>query len=508
MNIVNLFWQTATTQPNLIAIIEKDRTITFGQLQREIQETVQYFIAQGVKPGDRVLVFVPMGFDLYRIVLALFYMGATAVFLDEWVNKSRMEICCQVASCQVFIAGWKVRLLAYLSKELRKIPIWLGTDFSTVGGEKQAMFQPQGDHTALITFTTGSTGRPKAAKRTHGFLYEQFLALSEKIEPQPTDIDMPALPIVLLINLGAGCTSIIPDFKATKPNELDPAKIYKQLTDHKANRLIASPFFVKKLAQYLIQTNQSLPLIQKVFTGGAPVFATEAAIYHQAFPVAAVEIVYGSTEAEPISGIPAEALLPVQKGVLTLGLPVGKPFYKTQVRILGITDQPIACRELADLDTLTLADGEIGEITVSGSHVLREYVDDEAALRHNKIFVGPDCWHRTGDSGFLKDGKLYLTGRCNTLIYRGKHLIAPFVFEGYFQTFAGVEIGTIMEIDGQIIAWLEASDQADKTSIEAQVLAAEPAINCIIFVQMIPRDLRHNTKIDYEKLKKLVQHSE
>ena len=82
---------------------------------------------------------------------------------------------------------------------------------------------------ALITFTTGSTGTPKAALRSHVFLNEQFKALLHEIQPKPTDIDMPILPIVLFVNLGVGCTSIIADYKQTKPNNLDPKKIINQL---------------------------------------------------------------------------------------------------------------------------------------------------------------------------------------------------------------------------------------------------------------------------------------
>ena len=71
------------------------------------------------------MIFVPMSIDLYRIVLAIFSMGATAVFLDEWVNKNRLEICCQLADCNGFIGTSKARLSGYFLQELRKIPIKL-----------------------------------------------------------------------------------------------------------------------------------------------------------------------------------------------------------------------------------------------------------------------------------------------------------------------------------------------------------------------------------------------
>ncbi|NJM17110.1 MAG: hypothetical protein HC896_18550 [Bacteroidales bacterium] len=73
--------------------------------------------------------------------------------------------------------------------------------------------------TALITFTTGSTGTPKAADRSHAFLKEQFNALLDEIKPSANDVDMPVLPIVLFVNLGVGCTSVIADFNVAEPNK-------------------------------------------------------------------------------------------------------------------------------------------------------------------------------------------------------------------------------------------------------------------------------------------------
>ena len=73
MNISELFISAAKAYPNKVAIIDPKNSITYGQLEKDVKETAAYFQKKGIKQGDRVLVFVPMGVDLYRIVLALFY---------------------------------------------------------------------------------------------------------------------------------------------------------------------------------------------------------------------------------------------------------------------------------------------------------------------------------------------------------------------------------------------------------------------------------------------------
>lgn len=504
-NIVDLFFEAAKKYPDKTAIIYKENKITFSEFRTQVQDTSTYFAGKGIGPGDRVLIFVPMSIDLYRIVLSLFNIGATAVFLDEWVSKKRMEECCKVAQCKAFIGIFKVRIFSFFSSELRKIPIKLGVNYYRPADKHIMTVRTHLTDTALITFTTGSTGTPKAAKRTHGFLREQFNALLEKIDPHPDDVDMPVLPIVLLINLGAGCTSVITEFKASKPDTMDEAQIINQIKDYKVTRMVSSPFFIKRIAQHCISTNTSLPLLKKIFTGGAPVFPTEAELYVKAFTGTAVEIVYGSTEAEPISSINARELVKEKENILKNGLKVGGVYRKANVKIIQIQSDAISCNNEDELQRLVQPTGKLGEIIVSGPHVLREYFNNEQALKQNKIFIGEQCWHRTGDSGYIDaEGILYLTGRCNTLIHSNNTIIAPFIYENYFQSLEGVEMGTLLLINNKLTAIIEVKQEKAKQNVQNSITKMDIQPDAVRFIAKIPRDPRHNSKIDYEKLKNLL----
>ncbi len=500
-NIVDHFYYSAKKYPNKPAIAYQGNSISFSELEKQVSDTANYFLSKGIQKGDRVMLFVPMSMDLYRTVLALFRIGAVAVFLDEWVGKKRLEACCEIAQCKAFIGILKARVLGIFSKELRKIPIKLGTNYSTTKNNL-AFPSTNTTDTALITFTTGSTGTPKAAKRTHGFLNEQFNALLEKIDPQPNDIDMPVLPIVLLINLGVGNTSVIAEFKASKPDSLDPQKIVKQLLTNKVNRIVSSPFFLKKISEHLIQNNIKLPHLKKAFTGGAPVFPNEAAIYTKALPDTDVQIVYGSTEAEPISSIEAKQLVTTQQGENKIGLLVGKLHRTTQAKIIKITNDSIEVTNETELNALELKSGEVGEIIVSGPHVLKEYFNNDAALKRNKIFIGDIVWHRTGDSGYFDiENNLFLTGRCNSLFYANGKLIAPFIYENYLQQISGM--GTVMNINNTTTVVAEA-DKSNKEKVKNKIKNSGLFFEKIILITKIPRDPRHNSKIDYETLLKSI----
>jgi len=495
MNISKLFIDASEQYPDRLAIIDPSRSITYADLRKDVEETAAYFRSKGIQKGDRVLVFVPMSVDLYRIVLALFYCGATAVFLDAWVNKKRMELCCEIAACKGFIGVPKARIYALFSKELRRIPIKLKLKKQLSNRGDMEDVGP--DDSALITFTTGSTGRPKAADRTHGFLKEQFDALIDEIDPQVSDVDMPVLPIVLFVNLGVGCTSVIADFKMSKPESMIPEKLVHQIQQHRVNRITASPFIVEQLAK-LTENKNAFNKIEKVFTGGAPVFPLQAKLLSNTFKNASVNIVYGSTESEPISSIEARELM-LKESHLSDGLPVGQVYHKAEVRVIKITEDAIPTPNLDTFNALRVAEGEIGEIIVSGPHVLQRYFNNDEAFKQNKIVVGDTIWHRTGDSGMLKGNQLFLTGRCQQLMYHENRTLSPFIIENQLQNIEGISMGTLLKINGQLILVIEGK-------VNDETLAA----NCTsiphdsIVKTTIPRDPRHNSKIDYPALKQLL----
>lgn len=499
MNVASIFINASEKYPGKIAIAEEDKEISFAELAASVKETAAYFRSENIEKGDRVMVFVPMSIDLYRIVLALFYCGATVVFLDEWVNKERMEACCRLADCKAFIGIWKVHVLKWFSPELRKIPVKLGIKYKA-GRALADIAGTNGEDTALITFTTGSTGAPKAAKRTHNFLNEQFLALEEIISPQPDDVDMTSLPIVLLLNLGTGSTSVIGNFKASKPQKFRPQNILQLIKKYGVNRMTASPYFVKSLSEHILKNKSDTHSIRNIFTGGAPVFPAEATLMQNAFPATEITIVYGSTEAEPISLINARQLLQDREKFTNGCLPVGKPYHSIKIRIIPVTDGPVTVTD-NDFESFTAAN-QVGEIVVAGPHVLKEYYNSPEAFAQNKIVVDNEVWHRTGDAGCLDaSGELGLAGRCGQIIYYQGKVIYPFLFDKLCSEIPGVKASAIVEQGNEITAVIETAKTADKEMIRSHILRAAIQVSKVIFLEHIPRDPRHFSKVDHKKLK-------
>ncbi len=492
-NIVEILFENAKKFPNKLAIIHKNEKITYSELSKDVKEYANYFLSKGLKNGDNVLIFVPMTIELYKILSAIFYIGATAVFVDAWADKNRLSQALTIVPCKAFIGCPKAFILKLMSKKVRDVKLNFVSGFIGKCKKEYNIEPAKPDTTALITFTTGSTGLPKAAKRTHEYLLEQHYVLKKHLNPEINDVDLASLPIFVLHNLACGTTSVIPDFNPQKPADINPEKIIKDIEKNNINTSVGSPRFYEKLAEY-----GEINGLERIFTGGAPVFPKSAKLLQEKFKNCNVEIVYGSTEAEPIASISTRELLDF-KGEVKDGLFVGKPIDDINVKIIRPSDEPVQ-----NFEESWLPQGEIGEICVEGKHVLKEYYNSEKAQNFAKIRYNGQIWHRTGDAGYIdKDDNLFLMGRVkNRFEYNGKEIYV-FPIENALLEIDEIEIGTVMKIGNKIVLAIELKPSSKINEFETAKLSGFE-YDRIEFLK-IPRDPRHNSKIDYDKLAKLIK---
>ncbi|MCU0428767.1 MAG: AMP-binding protein [Cytophagaceae bacterium] len=499
-NIVHLFFDQALRVPDQWAICYKDEKITFQQLDHDVRIIASMYRQNGIGKGDRVLVLIPMSADLYRHVLALFYIGAVAVFLDAWSDRKRLLHACQLAECKALVGAKKFHWLSYLFSATRKI----SKRFPVVPSKKYdkvcdcIIEDTYPDDPALITFTTGSTGIPKAANRTHAFLQAQLEALKPLLMRRGPQPDMPLLPIVLLLNLGLGKTSVIADINYAKPSAFDPALLFNTLQTNHVGSLCASPSQLMHLARFAEQHASQLAL-QTIFTGGGPVYPAEASFYQTVFSQASISIVYGSTEAEPIASIPAQELAAqTYESLSQQGLLVGKPDASVQLQLMPLHAQPQA----DSWHSLACPSGSPGSIWVSGAHVLRSYWKWD----HDPQTVVVDglLWRNTGDAGRIDaEGNLYLLGRSKYTVEHNGKLFFPLLTEALLKSFPGIQEACYLMTSKGPCVFAQTSGKLDVAAFE-KFIAMHGLGTRYVFLDL-PKDPRHHTKIDYEAL--LLKHT-
>lgn len=494
MNIASILAQQVRERPDAPALIHH-RTVTFAQLDAAAARFAHLLHTKGVRPGHSALVLVPMSVNLYAVLIACFRMRVTALFLDPSFGRDYIDRCLAIQPPDVFIGSWKAHLLRAISGPLRRVPRSILVTSRPLPSDGAAPnVEPCDPATpALLTFTSGSTGRPKAALRTHAFLLAQNRVLQRTLDLRPGAIDMPALPVFVLANLAAGVTSVIPQADLRAPGRIDPLPVVRQIQTHRVQSLVAAPAFLQRL----LLARQTLPL-ERIFTGGAPVFPRLLDQLQTLCPNARITAVYGSTEAEPIAECTRDSMTPQDLDAMHRGsgLLAGPPVHEIQLRILrDAWGSPLPAMSNAELDALQPPPGEPGEIVVSGDHVLPGYFRGEGD-EETKFRVGGRVWHRTGDLGRLDpQGRLWLLGRASARIHDARGTLYPFAVEAAVSAFSNVRRSALVTVDGRRILVLDAA--AEPPNLRESLAWAQ--LDEIVR-RPIPVDPRHNSKVNYPAL--------
>ena len=112
---------------------------------------------------------------------------------------------------------------------------------------------------------------------------------------------MTCFPVVALHNLCCGTTTVMPAVDLANPAGVDPRLIVKQLGDYKVNTLTGAPAFVGKVVDEVLKQKLSFPGLWQLGCGGAPVTLELCEKVLKAFPETDSQVIYGSTEAEPMA---------------------------------------------------------------------------------------------------------------------------------------------------------------------------------------------------------------
>jgi acyl-CoA synthetase (AMP-forming)/AMP-acid ligase II len=517
MNLVSLLEERAGVHPDRPALVDRlggaDRVVSYGDLFRRASAGAGYLQQLGLKRGQAVLVFQPVSIELYEFLLAAFHAGLKVMLADPSAGRKFLSLCCQRLKPDAFFGSWKAQCLRLTVSEIRGIPIsicsrkWFpATKTWHTDSGSAPLVEMADDEPALVTFTSGSTGIPKAAVRTHGFLLAQHHTLSRALDFEDGEVDLITLPVFVLANLASGLTSVLAATDLAKPGSPDIGAINLQCSKFHVSRCAASPAFFEAF----VRGRGPLPAFQKVYTGGAPVFPHLLRRLREVLPNASIHSVYGSTEAEPIAHFPAIDASEETDSLTRLGggLCSGVPVAEIELRI--IKDRwgtPLGPMLEGDFIDLAVSEGEAGEIVVSGEHVLRGYLDG-LGDEETKIQVAGRVWHRTGDAGWLDpQGRIWLLGRCAQKLpacpaaegLPRDALCYPFAIEcALRESFPKIRTAAI-NCEGRRTLVIE----GDETEI-FQSHAREFGIERIIFLKSIPLDRRHNAKIDYQSLRAMI----
>lgn len=501
--------------------------IRYEDFVRKISRTAGGLKKLGVRKGDRVIVFVPMSLELYLSMFAVLRIGAIAVFLDSWARKDHLGTCANAVQPKAMVSLEAAFDLCGSVSQLDGIglKIVVGEHKGSYSADleellntaEQSEIEPvKPKDTALITFTTGSSGIPKGANRTHTFLAAQHRALDRTIPYAEDDIDMPVFPIFSLNNLAGGVSTVIPAIDLAYPSAEDAQILVNQIFSARVNCCTLSPSLFSGVAAFCIRQHINLPCLKRVVTGGAPVSKDSVRGFQSVAPNAEILVLYGSTEVEPIAHIEAkEMLADISEKE---GVNVGRISDALEYKFIRIFRENIELKE-SGWKEWEVEKGKIGELVVSGPHVCEDYYNNPEAVRATKIVENNGkIWHRTGDLAYLDDKEnLWIVGRIHNVIVRANEYVFPvraeillkklsFVREA---AYLGVEDVNLGEKACVVVSLKEESSREDPKKYIDEIINIlqknKVAADQVIIVSDIPMDPRHHSKVEYSKLKLMLR---
>lgn len=529
-NACDLIHEVAQKDPGLLALVEvkSGQTVTFGQLSTTIAKLASRLARAGVKPGDRVALFVADGPRFIALVNGLFHLGAVPVLIDPGMGLDNVATCIKEQAPRALVGIAKAQVLRLLKRSAFAsvtknivVDAWfpgaITVSTSPEGDSKdsyQAMHRQPAEAPAAVLYTSGSTGAPKGVLFTHSMMMAQGTAIREMFGIARGDVDVCCFLPFALFSVAMGTTAVFPDMDFRFPAKADPQKILAALRGaggaKAATSAFGSPALWEPFSHHLATSGEKLPGLKRVLTAGAPVRPQLHERMVGALPDGDVFTPYGATEALPVAFMGGREVLKETAEMTRAGKGtcVGRLAPGVRAKIIALHDDPIAT--LADADELGV--GEIGEIIVTGPGVTRAYdeVSDRAkdANAKSKIKDGDVTWHRMGDAGYLDDqARLWFCGRKSQRVVKsdGTTLysvcVEAVVERGRDQRAALVGVGEKGAQQAVVFIENRNTSLSLPSLDEVKALPGCGAVDDVReFVGFFPVDRRHNAKIEREKL--------
>ena len=404
--------------------------ISFAGMQRQAASVAaQLHSRYGIGPGDRVAICAANCAEWIALFWATASLNAVLVAMNGWWTGLEMAHALDLAEPKLVVVDEK--RLARLDAELEMPTIVLERDFPALleSVEAQLPTSPiDEDDPFMLIFTSGTTGRPKAAALSHrsvigylmlqSFMGARGLAMAGR-SPSAPPVRLAPYPLFHVSGLSATVSTMMGAGTTVWPlGRFDPEAVI-ELTKRERIGVWngAATHVMRLLASPSIDTLDPTQIVQ-VGVGGSATTPALMRSTEQRFPQLAntMSTGYGSTETGGLVSWAPNWMLQEADDCVGPALPT------VQIRITDDSGRAVA-------------GGVEGNVEARSPIVMLGYWRNEEA---NSETLLPGLWVRTGDFGRLEDGLLYLASRKRDLILRGGENIYPFEIENRIELLSDV----------------------------------------------------------------------
>ncbi|GAA1477832.1 hypothetical protein GCM10009623_22780 [Nocardioides aestuarii] len=405
MNLAGNLRHTAVSHPTRVAVRLDEHETTYRELAGAAARVAGWLRTMGVQPGDRVGVLLPNLPSMPVVYYGILWAGAVVVPMNPLFKAREIGYALADSGAAVLFA-WDAATeeAAKGAADAGALHVPVGPGFA----DEVARHQPislevrHAADTAVVLYTSGTTGSPKGAELTHSNMRRNaeacrgFLGLTEQ------SVVFGGLPLfhsfgqTVCMNTGflVGATlTLLPRF--------EPGAALEVIQRDEVTLVGAVPTMYVALLQHPDRARFDTSTLELCVSGGASL---------------PVEVLHGFEEAYGA---------PILEGYgLSETSPVASFNHPDRERKAGSVGQPIEGVEfrLVDEDWNDTPEGEVGEIAIRGHNVMKGYLNKPSATAQ----VLQDGWFRTGDLARRdEDGYYFIVDRAKDMIIRGGYNVYP-----------------------------------------------------------------------------------
>jgi fatty-acyl-CoA synthase len=423
MNLAQFLRQTAKRHAGEIALVWGERRWTWAELDRRVNAMAVALAARGIGKGDRVLVQSKNCNQMFESMFACFRLGAVWVPTNFRLTADEVAYLAKASDAAAMICGAEFPDHAAAAKQAApsiRVTISIGAapfgdDYDALVAEYDGSNAPETgverDDPCWFFFTSGTTGRPKAAVLTHGQM--GFVVTNHLCDLMPATTHRDASLVVAPLSHGAGIHQLAQVARGVKTvllgsEKFDAVEAWRLVEQWRISNMFTVPTILNMLAAHPAADTFDHSSLRYVIYAGAPMYREDQK--HALKKLGKVLVQYfGLGEVTGnITVLPAD-----------LHEPEDGPHAKIGTCGYARTGMQIS---IQDDNGRELGAGETGEICVCGLAVFAGYYDNPEA--NAKAFR--DGWFRTGDLGHMDaQGFLYITGRASDMYISGGSNVYP-----------------------------------------------------------------------------------
>jgi long-chain acyl-CoA synthetase len=408
LNLASLLSDSAERSPESPAIRLGEVELSYGELDERSARLATLLREKGVEPGDRVGVMLPNVPEFPVAYYGVLRAGAIVVPMNVLLKRREIAFYLEDSGTKLLLAwhGFAEEALAGgADAGTETIEVEPGSFAAMLAGHQPTpgVVETAEDDTAVILYTSGTTGKPKGAELTHHNLFRNADVSSRTTcEIAAGDVVLGALPLFhsfgqtvgmnASLKVGA-CLTLVPKF--------DPGEALATMQRDSVTHFYGVPTMFGALLHHPERESYDTSSLRNCITGGASMPVEVLRGFEQAFGAIVLEG-YGLSETSPVasSNHPHMERKPGS---------IGTPLEGVEMRVVDENDEPVA-------------QGEIGEIVIRGHNIMKGYWQRPDATAE----AMRGGWFHSGDMARTdEEGYFYIVDRKKDLIIRGGYNVYP-----------------------------------------------------------------------------------